>query len=362
MKNRLMYLFLGCALFATSCVSNSNNEENLPAAEVKNVIYMIGDGMGVSQIQVALTALGGEKTAFDMCQYSGFARTYSSSNYITDSAASGTALATGNKTNNGVIGMSADSTNVYSVLKDFEDTERPTGLVVTSYITHATPAAFYAHQVSRNLYEEIAVDLLHSGVDYFAGGGRKHFINRADSVNLVDSLIAKGYEIDFELDLVEPVKSLPYGLLAADDHMPSFAERGGFLPAAVEQAINSLDAEDKGFFLMVEGSQIDFCGHGNDQTCLTGEMLDFERAVQIALDFAAKDGNTLVVITADHETGGAVVLDGSYADSTLDVTFTTGNHTGTIVPIFSYGPSAEKFSGIMENIEIPQRIREIMEK
>lgn len=332
----------------------------------RNVIYIIGDGMGINQIYAGMTAAGGHLN-IERCTHSGFVKTYSASNYITDSAAGGTALASGHKTGNGMLGMSADSVAVESVLEYYRLQGYVTGLVVTSPITHATPASFYAHQTNRGMYDEIAVDLYRSGIDFFAGGGRRNFELRVDSANYTDSLRSIGYTVAYSLDSVQAPVLLPFGLLAADIDLPAATERGDYLPDVVDLAIKSLRAKanDKGFFLMIEGSQIDYRCHGNDGPGVVAEVLDFDKAVKVALDFAESDGNTLVVITADHETGGLTIVDGSFADSTVSVSFgtrgtsgTSVGHTGTMVPVFAFGPGADLFTGIMENTDIPDKIKQ----
>ena len=327
--------------------------------KVKNVIFMIGDGMGLNQLYAGMTANGGNLN-IERCTHIGLAKTYSANSYITDSAASGTALATGNKTNNGMIGMNADSVAVKSVLSMAEEAGMATGLVATVRITHATPAAFYAHQINRGMYEEIAAEMLTSGVDFFVGGGRNNFEIRKDSLNYSDSLRNANYNIVYSIDSVEAPVLLPFGALCANSDMPKASERGNFLPNAVDLAIKSLDARREGFFLMVEGSQIDYQSHGNNTEGVVDEVLDFDRAIRVALDFAERDGETLVVITADHETGGMTIMNGSYNDSTITAQFNTGGHTGTMVPIYSFGPQANQFTGIMENTEIPLHIKKAL--
>ena len=353
---KILFL-LSVILVLAGCTNQcSNKTEGSKPRKVKNVIFMIGDGMGLNQLYAGMTANGGTLN-IERCTHTGLAKTYSANSYITDSAAGGTALATGSKTNNGMIGMNADSVAVESVLSAAEQAGMATGLVATVRITHATPASFYAHQINRGMYQEIAADMLTSGVDFFVGGGRNDFELRTDSLNYSDSLRNINYNIVYSLDSVEAPVLLPFGALCADYDMPQARERGNFLPNAVDLAIKSLDARGDGFFLMVEGSQIDYQGHGNSTEGVIDEMLDFDRAIRLALDFAERDGETLVVITADHETGGMTILNGSYTDSTVVAQFNTGGHTGTMVPIYSFGPQAERFTGIMENIEIPARIK-----
>lgn len=356
---KALFLSLILVLFA-SCNNQCANKTECPKPhKVKNVIFMIGDGMGLNQLYAGMTANGGTLN-IERCTHTGLAKTYSANSYITDSAAGGTALATGSKTNNGMIGMNADSVAVKSVLSAAEQAGMATGLVATVRITHATPASFYAHQINRGMYQDIAADMLTSGVDFFVGGGRNDFELRTDSLNYSDSLRNANYNIVYSLDSIEAPVLLPFGALCADSDMPKAFERGDFLPHAVDLAIKSLDARDDGFFLMVEGSQIDYQSHGNDTEGVVDEVLDFDQAIRVALDFAERDGETLVVITADHETGGMTILNGSYTDSTIVAQFNTGGHTGTMVPIYSFGPHANKFTGIMENTKIPLLIKETL--
>lgn len=353
---KALFLFTILALLVGCTNQCANKTECSKPRKVKNVIFMIGDGMGLNQLYAGMTANGGNLN-IERCTHIGLAKTYSANSYITDSAAGGTALATGNKTNNGMIGMNADSVAVKSILTMAEESGMATGLVATVRITHATPAAFYAHQISRNMYEEIAADMLTSGVDFFVGGGRNNFEVRKDSLNYSDSLRNANYNIVYSINSVEAPVLLPFGALCANSDMPKASERGNFLPDAVDLAIKSLDARREGFFLMVEGSQIDYQSHGNNTEGVVDEVLDFDRAIRIALDFAERDGETLVVITADHETGGMTIMNGSYNDSTITAQFNTGGHTGTMVPIYSFGPQANQFTDIMENTDIPSRIK-----
>jgi alkaline phosphatase len=312
--------------------------------------------MGVSQIYAGMTANHGHLN-LERCQYTGFIKTYSSSNYITDSGAGATAMSIGKKTYNGACGVNADSLPEKTILEIAEEKGLATGLVATCAITHATPASFIAHQKWRSMYEEIAEDYVKTDIDVFIGGGREHFIKRSDSVNLILKLREKGYKVLFEMDSVIEVKSGKLAGLVADMHLPPYRDstdvrRGDMLPDATRTAINILSGNKKGFFLMVEGSQIDWAGHANNTEYITAEMLDFDRAIGKALDFAEKNGNTLVIITADHETGGMSINNGNFTNGTVIAGYTTGSHTGVMVPVFAYGPCSEEFSGIYENNDI----------
>ncbi|UCH13348.1 MAG: alkaline phosphatase [Bacteroidales bacterium] len=346
-------------LFAVLLVFSSfisDSDQNNNKKQAKNIILMIGDGMGVSQIYAGMTANHGHLN-LERCENTGFIKTYSASHYITESAAGATAISTGKKTYNGACGVNTDTLPEKTILEIAEDNGLATGLISTSSITHATPASFIAHQKRRHMYEEIAEDFLKTDIDVFIGGGRKHFIKRSDGVDLVLKLKEKGYKVLFEMDSVIKVDSGKLAGLVADMHLPPYrnrkkSRRGDMLPDATQSAINILSKNKKGFFLMVEGSQIDWAGHANKSEYVIAEMLDFDRAIGKALDFAEKDGNTLVIITADHETGGMSINAGNFKEGTVDADFNTRSHTGVMVPVFAYGPGSELFSGIYENIDI----------
>ena len=325
----------------------------------KNVIFMIGDGMGIAQVYSAMVA-NGNKLALEQCTYSGFSKTYSNDNFTTDSGAGGTALACGVKTKNGMIGMNPDSVAVESILEKAEKNHLATGIVVACAVTHATPATYIAHQVNRNMYEEIAADYLKTDIDVFIGGGRKYFEDRSDGKNLTNELKAKNYKIAYNLADVKSTTSGKLAGLLYDDQNPGMPERGDQLPESTEAAINILKNNAKGFFLMVEGSQIDWACHANDANKTIKEMLDFDKTIAKVLDFAEKDGNTLVIITADHETGGMTIVNGKMGTDSLTVFYSTKGHSGVPVPVFSYGPGAENFSGFMENTDFKQKIEKLL--
>ncbi len=318
----------------------------------KNIILMIGDGMGVAQIYAGLTANHG-KLNLEQCTTVGFHKNQASDKYVTDSAAGATAFACGQKTYNGAIGVDASGKSIPTILEIAELNGLATGLVATCSITHATPACFISHQASRSLDENIALDFLKTDIDVFIGGGRKFFTNRTDGLNLSDSLKVMGYQIANTITEVKQVKSGKLAAFLADEQQSKFsAGRGDELVKSTEVALNLLKSNKKGMFLMIEGSQIDWGGHGNDTQYIIDEMIDFDNAIGNVLDFAKKDGNTLVIITADHETGGFSIIGGDLKTGQVEGKFTTGNHTGVMIPVFAYGPGADKFSGIYENTDI----------
>ncbi len=317
----------------------------------KNIVLLIGDGMGVDHIFAGLTANKGQLNLQNF-KTIGFSKTQSANNYVTDSAAGGTALACGKKTNNGSIGVDENGTKLQSILEIAEDNGLATGLVSTSAITHATPASFIAHQPKRSMYEEIAADFLKTDIDVFIGGGNDFFSKREDNRNLVKELEDKGYQIYTDLDAASKIVDGKLGVLTAPKHNPDYTERGNMLLDASEKALQILSKDDDGFFLMIEGSQIDWGAHQNNMAFLTGEMLDFDKVVGEVLSFALKDKETLVIVTADHETGGLAVVGGDMNAGYVEGGFVTGHHSACMVPVFAVGPGAEAFLGIYENTAI----------
>lgn len=317
----------------------------------KNIILLIGDGMGVAQVYSALTANKGQLN-LNYMKHIGFMQTQSADDYITDSAAAGTAIATGVRVNNGAIAIDQDGKVLKSILYISEDNNKATGLVSTSAITHATPASFVANQPDRGMYEDIAGDFLDSGIDLFIGGGKEHFTSREDGRNLLEELSQNNYRVFSSLEEAASVKTGPMAILTAAIHNEVYPERGNLLPDATQKAIEVLQSNKEGFFLMVEGSQIDWGGHANNTTYIVHETLDFDRAVGKALTFAANNKKTLVIVTADHETGGMSIDNGDISKGTLSAKYTTDDHTGIMVPVFAYGPGAEAFIGIYKNTDL----------
>lgn len=359
MKNAWSSIWIVTLLvLCTQCTlsENKKNEGN-KSLPVKNVIIMIGDGMGVSQVYAGLTANKGS-LHLERCQYVGFSKTYSANNYVTDSSAGGTAIACGTKTNNGAIGMDTTQTAVKSMLEYAAENGLSTGIAVTCELTHATPAAFIAHQPDRNMSEEIALDYLNSNVTVCIGGGRKYFEKRADGQNITEQMKTKGFQVAYTMEDVKKVSSGKLLGLVADVEPAPYPQRGPMLPEAVATALNILKTNDKGFFLMVEASQIDWGGHDNDQQYIINEMLDFDQAIKIAYDFAEQYPNTLVIVTADHETGGLALNGGNFSSGEVKGAFTTKNHTGVMVPVFAFGAGAKEFSGIYENTQILPKVLE----
>jgi alkaline phosphatase len=325
----------------------------------KNIILMIGDGMGLAHVYSAMTANRGH-LFLENFKNIGFSKTYSASDYITDSAAGGTALSSGVKTYNGAIGVDADKKPVRNIREMAEEKGLMTGLVSVSAITHATPASFIAHTASRGNYEDIAADFLKTNIDVFIGGGIKNFETRKDGRNLSNELKGKGYQVLYNISDIQKVTSGKLAGLTASDHNVPMPERGELLVPATETAINLLSQSKKGFFLMVEGSEIDFLAHENITPGVVMETLDFDKAIGAALKFAASNGETLIIVTADHETGGMTINGGDYKSGMVTAKYTSGDHTGIAVPVYAFGPGADQFTGFMENTDIAKKMMRLL--
>ncbi|MDG1174218.1 MAG: alkaline phosphatase [Flavobacteriales bacterium] len=375
MKTSVWILVL-FTLFACSNQKDSNKAQTLEIIEAekpliklpKNIILMIGDGMGISQITAGMYA-NGNKLNLERCKVIGLIKTNSEDDLITDSAAGATAFATGKKTKNGKISQSMkDSINYKTFIEYAEENNKATGIVVTSTVTHATPACFYAHFPRRyEANEPISAQFINSGVDVLIGGGEKYFEKRSDGRNLYEELKSKNYTVldtlteDFS---TEGISKMIYlysptqpGKLVFEkgDNAPS---RGPILPLATEKALEVLKKDTNGFFMMVEGSQIDWGGHNNDSPYIIREMIDFDNAIQKVLDFADQDGETLVIITADHETGGYAIIGGDLDGTNLVGGFSTLKHSAAMIPVFAYGQGAENFVGIYDNTQIFYKMME----
>jgi alkaline phosphatase len=362
-------LFLALATLAFSCNPKQARtvttqpeiaSDTISFTPPKNIILMIGDGMGITQITAGMY-LNGNKLNLEQFKYIGLHKPYASDDLVTDSAAGATAFSTGKKTYNGAIGVDKKGKPSQTILEEAELAGMATGLVVTSAITHATPASFYAHQKDRGMAEEIAADLLKSNVDFFVGGGKKFFDRRIDEENLIEEFNKKGYAVSTFLDMefkdviIDPTKN--FGHFTADDQPLMLSQGRDYLVPATRAAMDFLSKQQEGgFFLMVEGSQIDWGGHANDSKYIISEMIEFDQAIGAVLDFAMQDGETLIIVTADHETGGYAINPTSTMDSIV-AAFTTKDHTAALIPVFAWGPGEELFSGIYENTSIYDKMR-----
>jgi len=332
----------------------------------KNIILFIGDGMGVSQLTAAKYVKG--ELAMERLPVGGLATTHCTDRFVTDSAAGGTALATGQKTTYHTVAQTPGGEPLKTALEIAEEKGKATGLVCTSAITHATPASFSAHVAVRSMQPEIAEQIAAKEIEVLFGGGRGFFLPQSEEGSLRTDdtdVLATLEEWMPVITTVEQFNNLETpervaGLFATNG-LPKVTEGRIPLEAMTRKAIEILSQDKQGFFLMVEGSQIDWACHRHDTDYIFEEMLDFDAAVGTGLDFAEKDGDTLVVVTADHETGGFSVLDGSVAShSVTNTAFTTGGHSAAMVPVLAYGPGAEAFGGVLDNTDIGKQIIEYL--
>lgn len=388
-KTSLFSVAMLALVLATSCCNEP---------KVKNVIYLIGDGMGFGAV-TSLLLSEDEVTGFEQAPVIGLSETCSANNYVTDSAAGGTALATGTRTNNGFVGADPEGNQLTSVLRKAQAMGKKTGIVVNTTLTEATPAAFYAGVTSRKMVFDIAKQFTESNVDVAIGGGLDHFIARPDSLDLTATLIEKGYDVFLNWETVLGTDSekfvgiLPlYDLhrreenngtasaaegqevcLAAqlaslneDVNATHLSEPTVYLEKATVKALDILSRNNKdGFFLMIESAIIDGYGHNNDSDGMIVEMKEFNRTLQNMIDYVNNNPETLLVVTADHETGGTGVYYNGHKpgnEGPVKLNFSTSGHTGTVVPIFAYGPGAENFAGLMKNTDVPKKIEALMKK
>ncbi len=302
-------------------------KENAP----KYVFYFIGDGLGAAQRQLAefykqeVSEDKNTKLLMNTFPIAGINTTHSSDSLVTDSAAAGTALATGHKTNNGVISLKPDGTEVKSLIELAEEQGMATGIITTTRLTHATPAVFASHNESRNDENGIAADFVDSGVEFFAGGGNRHFVpqdwawgksKREDDRNILAEFAQEGYKVFESADESEAFRQ--YSPKARDkviatlstSHLPYEVDRKQTndtpsLAEITEKGIDVLSTYNKGFFLMVEGGRIDHACHANDAAGSIHDTLAFDAAIAEAMEFyEAHPNETLIVVVGDHETGG----------------------------------------------------------
>ncbi|MBS4204493.1 alkaline phosphatase [Lederbergia citrea] len=413
-------LIIGILLGADFQPSSVDAHPAINSGKAKNVIFLIPDGFSASYA-TNYRWYKGEESAMDSMLV-GMHRTYSANSEVTDSAAAGTAMATGEKTNNGMISTSPEGEKLQTILEAAEKTGKSSGLVATSTITHATPAVFASHVASRADEADIAPQLLENDVDVILGGGKKYFPD-----SLLNEAKKSGYNIISDKnDLQKAKKSKKLiGLFAEDALAPELDRDKTDQPSLAEMtdtALNILNKDKDGFFLMIEGSQIDWAGHAHDAAWAMKDTEAFEEAVERAVDFAKKDKKTLVVIAGDHDTGGMsvggygeyaanleilrnVTATGDYMASQLNdnrsnvkeivkkftdldlsaeevekiktatnpngaindvvseralVGWTSSAHTGVDIPLYAYGPGSELFSGLHENTDIPKLIAKAM--
>jgi len=323
------------------------------------VVLVIGDGMGSGQL-TGLASLRKRDKLITRFPVVGIQKTFAIDDLITDSAASATAMSCGVKTYVGAIGVDKDTMPVRNILEKVRDLGMATGFVVSSSIVHGTPASFYAHNPSRLNQEKIATDLLKTAPDFVVGGGKYYFTARRDGRDLASEMEDLGYHVhDFfttEIGRLSPDPKSKFCYFSAEREPLGVQFGRRYLPIAVHKALRYLERRSsKGFFLMVEASQIDWACHNRNGDWLNSELQDLRSVLSEVLQFAEKNGETLVILTGDHETGG-VSITKKNGLGIPQYQFASNDHTGEMVPVLAMGPGSGYFSGTYDNTEIHHKI------
>ncbi|MBZ0265299.1 alkaline phosphatase [bacterium] len=342
----------------------------LPDGKIKNIILMIGDGMGFNVLySTKIVSVGVSGNMYiDLLTATGMMTVHSIDELITDSAAAATAMATGKKTKNRIVSMSENGEIFETILEKAEKRGMVTGLVSTSSITHATPACFASHVESRYMENEIAEQIATAGIEVILGGGTQFFTpsnmdgsKRKDSRNLIEEMQETGYTFVGDRDaLINSSSNKLLGLFSSGGMKtqppePSIAEM-------TEKSLQVLSKSEQGFFLMIEGSQIDWEAHDNDFEDMVRQTLLFDEAVGVALDFAMEDGETFIIVTTDHDTGGLVITGGGQDGGNITVSWASTHHTASRVPVFGYGPGAEtSIPYIKDNTDVARIIEKLLD-
>lgn len=330
-------LCLGSLVGASQPDNSVNARAHARAARQKvarNVVLMIGDGMGSEHVWAAWL-YNGSRLNITTLPVTGFSITSSASHGVTDSAAGGTAIACGCKAINGQLGLDAEGRAVESLAARMRKAGKATGIVVTKSVTDATPAAFYAHVKSRKDTPAIAAALVDAGFEVVAGGGADDFTEEQRA------------ELEKKTRMLE---------LAAPGECEAPDKRGDWMPRQVEKALRVLETDKDGFFLMVEGSKIDMEAHSKDLKGVIQETLDFDQAVGVVLEWMKKHPDTLLVVTADHQTGGLSITNANRETGMVTGKFSTYRHSGVAVPVYAAGVGAERFTGVRENTDLAPKI------
>jgi alkaline phosphatase len=371
----LVYYDAGKTLTIGTQTTNASSLPLSPDKPIRNIILFIGDGMGLSHLTAARINSVGPDGRFhlDRMPVTGLVTTHAVDNLITDSAAAGTALATGVKTTNGSIGVDSSGASHPTILETARDAGLSTGLVTTTYITDATPATFAAHVRSRAMKDEIALQLLNARVNVLFGEG-DHFYPKSDSrsarkddANPLVLAQELGYTIiEKKEGLANANTNFLLGLFAdlTTDRMKPNLQSPSQTPSLAEltaKALEVLNRNEKGFFLMVEEEGVDMGSHVNREDYFIHHLNRLDEAIKIGVDFAARDERTLVLVTADHETGGVNIIGGVKRKNKVKLAWATDRHTGQPVPLFAFGPHALRFTGLKDNTEIPKIMAELLQ-
>ena len=320
---------------------------------IENVILMIGDGNGLAQISSALFS-NDNQLNLTQIRNLGLVKTQAADDFTTDSAAGATAYATGEKTNNRAIGVDSQGRPLPNLPDILDEYGFSSGIITTDQLTGATPASFYAHHPERDDSSDIAAFLPASKLDLFIGGGKDAYGSQ------LEKLQGAGFTLVESLDK-STAKRL--GFFASEGSLPKKLDgRGDYLLKSTSFALEFLEEKNTPFFLMVEAANIDSGGHSNSTSMIVSEMLDFDEVIGEVLRFADENPGTLVLITADHETGGVSIPQGDLASNTVELAYHSDDHTGIMVPIFAYGAHSGDFRGVYENTAVFHKIMKLVKE
>ena len=369
---------IACALMASDPIPQPQLTKDFPAPEPpcpltlaaqprtgtpKNIIFIIGDGMGQNAVRYAGLYAHGRSESLVMNQLPMHALAITNSvSGTTDSAASGTALSSGYKTINGMLGMNPNKEKFRSIAREAQSIGKAVGIITADGLVGATPAAFYAHVESRDLTDAIAEHALASDYEILIGNNAAHFLPkdkggvRKDDRDVTAEFAAKGYQRVDTLDALKNTDGLPLLGLASRSYLLDDITR---LAQYSTDAFARLAADPDGFFIMIEPPFADSGGHGNNPDYSIGGTLMTDFVVKAALDWALEHGDTLIVVTADHETGGLYFAPNTANPRRPLVGYTTKAHTPNPVDVFAFGPGSERFSGIIDNTDIPKTMADL---
>lgn len=396
---RTLYIFIAVliAFAATGCSSNAEKENE----KAKYIFVFIGDGMGATHVASAESYLsykangefGGQNLTMTGFPYFGMATTYSANHRVTDSAAAGTAIACGEKANNSSIGVDAEGEPIKSIAYELKEDGYKIGILSTVPVNHATPSAFYASNKSRNAYYNISEQIAGSGFEFFAGSGFIDYRGKNQEERPIDEFLEEnGYEVcygieEYNAEVEEGDKVVFCQASNKESSAGNYVSEGKLIEDAtlgqmLEIAMKHIGTEEP-FFFMCEGGKIDWTAHANKTMPMIMDILEFDNAIAIAYEFYKEHPDeTLIVVTADHETGGMSLGCGPDVNweplveqwekdnhknnlseeenlalnNAASIGWTTGSHTGAPVPVYAIGKGAEKFSGSMDNTEFKGKI------
>jgi alkaline phosphatase len=357
------------------------------APVAKSVIFFIGDGMGPQIVSIAKIyaeeSLGSELNMVILANQgtTGYMTTHSAKQLVTDSAASGTAMATGTKTANGIVGMTPDGVVLENLFEEAVREGKSVGVVTTTSVTDATPASFLAHVPARHHHYDIALQIVEGDAMVVMGGGYRYFLppdrgKRWDGRDLTEEARGHGFDVVFDkqelekadgtrlLGLFAPVE-VPFERLRNEQEIPSLMDM-------TRRALDILAVDPDGFFLVVEGGRIDHAEHENSIRDAIGDLLAFDAAIGYGMEFQQTGASVSIIVSADHDCGGPAITgaDSGYpvyetlgtlvGEDCEIVRWVSGHHTATMVPVFAKGPGAESFGGIQDNTELHDDIARLL--